>query len=55
MSLSIGFSIIDGLTSITNVEIEKNNSKIFYDLQGRRVEKPTKGLYIVNGKKVIIK
>lgn len=55
MSLSKSFSIIDGLTSITNVEIEKNNSKIFYDLQGRRVEKPTKGLYIVNGKKVIIK
>ena len=55
MSLSKGFSIIDGLTSITNVEIEKNNSKIFYDLRGRRVEKPTKGLYIVNGKKVIIK
>ncbi|MCR5679218.1 MAG: chitobiase/beta-hexosaminidase C-terminal domain-containing protein [Prevotella sp.] len=27
----------------------------FYDLQGRRVAQPTKGLYIVNGKKVIIK
>lgn len=26
-----------------------------YDLQGRRIEKPTHGLYIVNGKKVIIK
>lgn len=26
-----------------------------YDLQGRRVEMPTKGLYIVNGKKVIFK
>ena len=26
-----------------------------YDLQGRRVAQPTKGLYIVNGKKVIIK
>ena len=26
-----------------------------FDLQGRRVAKPTKGLYIVNGKKVIIK
>lgn len=55
MSLSKGFSIIGGLTSITNIGIEKNNSEIFYDLQGRRVEKPTKGLYILNGKKVIIK
>ena len=26
-----------------------------YDLSGRRVVQPTKGLYIVNGKKVIIK
>lgn len=26
-----------------------------YDLQGRRVALPTKGLYIVNGKKVIVK
>jgi len=27
----------------------------FYDLQGRRVAAPQKGLYIVNGKKVIVK
>ena len=27
----------------------------YYDLQGRRVAQPTKGLYIVNGKKVVIK
>lgn len=27
----------------------------FYDLQGRKIAQPTKGLYIVNGKKVIIK
>ena len=27
----------------------------FYDLQGRRVAQPTKGLYIVNGKKYVIK
>ena len=26
----------------------------YYDLQGRRVEHPTKGLYIVNGRKVIV-
>ena len=28
---------------------------IIYDLSGRRVEKMTKGLYIVNGKKVLVK
>ena len=27
----------------------------YFDLQGRRVAQPTKGLYIVNGKKVIVK
>ena len=27
----------------------------YYDLQGRRVAQPNKGLYIVNGKKVVIK
>ena len=27
----------------------------FYDLQGRKIEKPTKGLYIVNGRKVVVK
>lgn len=37
-------------------EIEKNstvNSGVYYDLQGRRVAQPAKGLYIVNGKKFV--
>lgn len=33
----------------------KVNDNVYYDLSGRRVAKPTKGLYIVNGKKVVIK
>lgn len=32
-----------------------NNEAVYYDLLGRRVEKPSRGIYIVNGKKVIIK
>ena len=32
-----------------------NADAVVYDLQGRRVVNPTKGLYIVNGKKVVIK
>ena len=38
--------------SLTNSE--EVNSAV-YDLQGRRVEQPQPGLYIRNGKKVIIK
>ena len=49
--------IIDGETTavrgIENGELIIENS--FYDLQGRKVAQPTKGLYIVNGKKVIVK
>ena len=36
------------------IEIAKNEKmSAIYDLSGRRVVKPTKGLYIVNGKKVV--
>ena len=27
----------------------------FYDLQGRKVEVPSEGIYIINGKKVVVK
>ena len=40
--------------SLVNSEEGKVNS-VVYDLQGRRVAQPTKGLYIVDGKKVIVK
>lgn len=43
----------NGISQIENGELKIKNS--VYDLQGRRVAKPTKGLYIVNGKKVIVK
>lgn len=42
-------------TGIKNLNVDLNlNNKVF-DLQGRRVAQPAKGLYIVNGKKVVIK
>jgi hypothetical protein len=34
---------------------ERTANGPYYDLQGRRVVNPTKGLYIVNGRKVVIK
>lgn len=42
-------------TSIKNIDCDNNNIAI-YDLNGRRVEKITNaGIYIVNGKKVLVK
>ena len=45
----------DDTTKIDNAELENESSAFsaVYDLQGRRVVNPTKGVYIVNGKKVL--
>ena len=40
---------------IEEVKGENVNVKTVYDLQGRKVEKPTKGIYIINGKKTFVK
>lgn len=44
-------------TGIETIESSKNSTEdgVYYDLQGRRVENPTRGVYILNGKKVVIK
>lgn len=48
---------IDGTTSIEhlNTQYPSSDTPQYYDLSGRRVEHPTQGLYIVNGKKVVVK
>jgi len=44
----------EGTTSIDNAQLTMDNENVvIYDLQGRRVEKMEKGIYIVNGKKII--
>ena len=45
----------DDTTGIENLHLTIQNSQLIYDLTGRRVEKPTKGIYIVGGKRVVIK
>ena len=32
---------------------QQSDKQTMYDLQGRQVEKPRKGIYIVNGKKIV--
>ena len=44
---------ITGIEQITTSTTD--GAKVIYDLQGRRVQAPSKGLYIVNGKKMIIR
>lgn len=41
-------------TGIANVKAEAKDA-VIYDMQGRRVSQPGKGLYIINGKKVVLK
>ena len=48
-----GFDETTGIEMPTAEVIDAD--AVVYDLQGRRVSQPTKGLYIVNGKKVVIK
>lgn len=52
--LSIDFGESD-VTAINKVEAAKQNVGEYYNLAGQRVAQPTKGLYIVNGKKVVLK
>ena len=43
---------VTGIRSIENGKLKMEN---YYNLNGQKIQNPTKGLYIVNGKKVIIK
>ncbi len=45
----------DDTTGINSVERGALSVEGCYTLDGRRVEQPTKGLYIINGKKVLVK
>ena len=42
-------------TGVEEVKPESGKVKAIYDLQGREVENPSKGIYIINGKKVLVK
>ena len=47
--------VFEDATDIKNLNVNDNDNVNWYDLQGRRVTKPTKGVFIQNGKKVVIK
>ena len=43
-------NVVAGISSLA----VNNNKDVVYDLQGRRIQNPRKGLYIINGKKVML-
>ena len=52
----LGFGGDGNTTSVNDVRSKMEEGRgEFYNLAGQRVAQPTKGLYIVNGKKVVIK
>lgn len=54
-SLNILFDLDGETTAITEVKNNSQTTQTYYDMLGRRILKPVKGLYIQNGKKVVIK
>ena len=48
-------SAVDVETGIEEITEQIAKSKGFYDLQGRNIENPTKGFYIIDGKKILLK
>lgn len=42
-------------TGIEKTTVNGGQTTVIYDLQGRRVTHPTKGIYIVGGRKVVLK
>lgn len=52
----LGFDDNGGTTGLNEAKSQTEETRgEFFDLQGRRIMNPTKGLYIVNGRKVVIK
>ena len=50
-AVKMQFDVTDGVATLRDGETMDE----VFDLSGRRVVKPTKGLYIVNGKKILVK
>ena len=50
--LTLNFGDVTGINEVQSAGAKVNG---YFDLLGRKVAQPTKGLYIVNGKKVVIK
>ena len=55
LNLIIANNNATGINEVKGSEFKVQGDSAYYNLNGQRVAQPTKGLYIVNGKKVVIK
>lgn len=53
-NVSVTLSLSSGTTSINCPRNTANEDGVYYSLNGQRMENPSKGIYIINGKKVIL-
>ncbi|MBO5807022.1 MAG: beta-N-acetylhexosaminidase [Bacteroidaceae bacterium] len=54
-NIEMTLTYTDNLTGVEEVEGENAKVQGIYDLQGRKVKQPTKGIYIIDGKKTFVK
>ena len=53
-NISVTLSLTSGTTAIKSVNGNRLENGAYYSLNGVKVEKPSKGIYVKNGKKVIL-
>jgi hypothetical protein len=49
----VPFALATAIEQVQNSGLKVQGSDVIYDLQGRRVKNAVKGVYIINGKKVL--
>ena len=50
-----GFKYETTATGISTIKANQSDNSAIYNLQGVRIDNPTKGIYIQNGKKIVVK
>lgn len=55
LAAKLAISFNDNVTAISNATLAQEKTSSIYDLSGRKSNKLQKGIYIVNGKKIIVK
>ena len=53
-NITVTLSLSSGATAISSVRGRATENDAYYSLNGQRVDNPSKGIYIKNGKKIII-